>query len=134
MWLLLSQERRVAMMFITDPIAGSVLGLALLTVVASVLLLLIGAIAERPTSLVHAGFGMTIVTLTLMVTMRHLLRVAYLRPYTQQEVVKVEPQTSVIVLFLALFVGGLITVAYMLWKVQRAKNNSDVKTRTVTHA
>src|SRR4051812_34698792 len=36
MWLLLAQERRVAMTFITDPIAGSVLGLALLTVVASV--------------------------------------------------------------------------------------------------
>jgi len=119
MWLLLSQERRVAMMFITDPLAGSVLGVALLMVVASVALMLIGAIAERPTALVHAGFGTTVITLTLMVTMRHLLRQAYLKPY--MEAVKVEPQTGVILLFLALFVGGIFTVVYMLRKLQTAK-------------
>ena len=127
MWLLLSQERHVVMTFITDPIAGSVLGLALLSVIASVLLMLIGAIAEKPTALVHAGFALTIVTVTLMVTMRHLLRQAYLRPYLQQENVAVHPQVGVIVLFLVLFVAGLATVAYMLWKVQTAKRTSDVK-------
>jgi hypothetical protein len=133
MWLLLSQERRVAMMFITDPLAGSVLGLALLGVVASVVLMLVGAAAERPSSLVHAGFAMTLVTVGLMVTLRHLLRLAYLRPYLQQEVANVHPQTSVIILFLALFVGGLITVSYMLWKVQSAKSNSDTQSRRVAH-
>lgn len=127
MWLLLSQERHVVMTFITDPIAGSVLGLALLSVIASVLLMLIGAIAEKPTALVHAGFALTIVTVTLMVTMRHLLRQAYLRPYLQQENVAVHPQVGVIVLFLVLFVAGLATVAYMLWKVHTAKRTSDVK-------
>jgi hypothetical protein len=121
MWLLLSQERRVAMMFITDPVAGSVLGVALLMVVASVVLMLIGAIAERPTTLVHAGFGTTVVTLALMVTMRHLLRQAYLKPYMQLEAMKVEPQTGVILLFLALFAGGIVTIAYMLRKLQAAK-------------
>jgi hypothetical protein len=125
MWLLLSQERRVAMMFITDPLAGSVLGVALLMVVASVVLMLIGAIAERPTTLVHAGFGTTVVTLALMVTMRHLLRQAYLKPYMQlEEAVKVEPQTGVILLFLALFAGGILTIAYMLRKLQAAKMQS----------
>ena len=121
MWLLLSQERRVAMMFITDPFAGSVLGVALLMVVTSVGLMLIGAIAERPTALVHAGFGATVVTLALMVTMRHLLRQAYLKPYLQQEAVKVDSQTSVILIFLALFAGGIATIAYMLRKLQAAK-------------
>jgi hypothetical protein len=121
MWLLLSQERRVAMMFMTDPVAGSVLGVALLMVVASVVLMLIGAIAERPTTLVHAGFGAALVTVGLMVTMRHLLRQAYLKPYLQQEAVKVVPQTGVIILFLTLFAGGILTIVYMLKKLQTAK-------------
>jgi len=82
---------------------------------------------------VHAGFAMTLVTVGLMVTLRHLLRLAYLRPYLQQEVANVHPQTSVIILFLALFVGGLITVSYMLWKVQSAKSNSDTQSRRVAH-
>ena len=133
MWLLLAQERHVAMMFITDPVGGSVLGLALLSVVASVLLMLIGAIAERPTALVHAGFGMTIVTLCLMVTIRHLLRQAYLRPYLQTENVPVHPQTSVIALFLVLFVGGLGTVAYMLWKVKNTSGTCEVEVETAAH-
>jgi len=119
MWLLLAQERKAAMMFITDPVAGSVFGVALLAVVASVLLMLIGAIAERPTRLVHAGFGMTMLTVGLMVTMRHLLRQAYLKPYLDSANVTVAPQTSVILLFLALFVGGLATVAYMFWMVRK---------------
>jgi hypothetical protein len=127
MWLLLSQDRRVALMFVTDPVGGSVFGLALMAVIASVLLMLIGAVAEKPTSLVHAGFGMTMITVALMVTMRHLLRQAYLRPYLQLETVKVESQVGVIILFLTLFVAGLATVAYMFWKVQNAKRNSDVK-------
>ena len=70
---------------------------------------------------------MTMITVALMVTMRHLLRQAYLRPYLQQEIVKVQSQVGVIVLFLALFVAGLATVAYMFWKVQSAKRRSDVE-------
>jgi hypothetical protein len=134
MWLLLAQDRKVAMMFVTDPVAGSVLGLALLSVVASVLLMLIGAIAERPTPLVHAGFGMTVLTLALMVTMRHLLRQAYLKPYLQQEVVTVNTQTGVIVLFLALFFGGIATVGYMLWKLKSAKIAENIQVHTAAHS
>jgi hypothetical protein len=133
MWLLLAQERKVAMMFVTDPVAGSVLGLALLSVVASVLLMLIGAIAERPTSLVHAGFGMTVVTLALMVSMRHLLRQAYLKPYLQQEVFKVQSQTGVIALFLILFLGGIATIVYMLWKLKTAKITENMHVSKVAH-
>jgi hypothetical protein len=133
MWLLLAQERKVAMMFVTDPVAGSVLGLALLSVVASVLLMLIGAIAERPTSLVHAGFGMTVVTLALMVSIRHLLRQAYLKPYLQQEVVTVQTQTGVIALFLILFLGGIATIVYMLWKLKTAKITENMHVSKVAH-
>ncbi len=113
MWLLLAQDRKVAMQFITDPVAGSVFGLALLSVVAAVILTLIGAIAERPTKLVHAGFGMTVVTVALMVSIRHLLRQAYLKPYLDAQNLVVHPQWSVIAIFLVLFVGGLATIAWM---------------------
>lgn len=121
MWLLLAIPRNIATIFLTDPVGGAVFGLALLSVVASVLLMMIGAMAERPNSLVHAGFGMTIVTLALMVAMRHMLRQAYLKPYLQWDSMQIAPQTTVIALFFVLFVIGLATVAYMLLLLARAK-------------
>lgn len=121
MWLLLAQDRKIAMQFITDPVAGSVFGLALLSVIAAVVLTLIGAMAERPNKLVHAGFGMTVVTVALMVCIRHLLRQAYLRPYLEAQNLQVQPQTGVIAIFLALFAGGLGTIGWMLWKLRAGK-------------
>ncbi len=120
MWLLLAQERKVAMSFITDPVAGSIFGLALLSIIAAVMLTLIGAMAERPSKLVHAGFGMVIVTVACMVGMRHLLRQTYLKSYLETQNLHVEPQWSVIAIFLLLFLGGLATVGWMTWKFASA--------------
>jgi hypothetical protein len=77
--------------------------------------------AEKPSPLVHAGFGMSLVTLFLMVCLRYLLRIAYLKPYANLGALAVRPQTGVIVLFLFLFVGGLATVGYMLWLMARSR-------------
>ncbi len=121
MWLLLAIPREVAMVLLRDPLAGAVFGVALISVIAAMLLILIGSMAEKPSSLVHAGFAMSLVTLFLMVCLRYLLRLAYLKPYLHLQELAVRPQTGVIVLFLLLFVGGLATVGYMLWLV--AKSN-----------
>jgi hypothetical protein len=55
-----------------------------------------------------------------MVCLRHLLRLAYLKPYANLGALAVRPQVGVITLFLLLFVGGLATVGYMLWLVARS--------------
>jgi hypothetical protein len=121
MWLLLAIPRPIAMVLLRDPLTGTVFGLALIAVISAMLLILLGSLAEKPGPLVHAGFGMSLVTLFLMVCLRHLLRLAYLRPYLNLEALSVRPQIGVIVLFLLLFLGGLATVGYMLRLVARSK-------------
>lgn len=120
MWLLLAIPREIAMVLLRDPLAGAVFGLALMSVISAMLLILLGSLAEKPSPLVHAGFGMSLVTLFLMVCLRYMLRLAYLRPYMSLGALAVRPQMGVIVLFLLLFVGGLATVGYMLWLVARS--------------
>lgn len=121
MWLLLSIPRAIAMSLLREPLGASVFGLALISVIAAMLLILIGSLSPRPGALVHAGFGASLVTLFLMVCLRYLLRMAYLKPYMNLGSLAIRPQLGVIVLFLLLFVGGLAAVAYMLWLVGRSK-------------
>jgi hypothetical protein len=124
MWLLLAIPRQIAMVLLRDPLAGAVFGVALISVIAAMLLILLGSLAETPGSLTHVGFAMTLVTLFLMVCLRYLLRLAYLKPYLNLNALAVRPQTGVIALFLILFVGGLATVGYMLWLVARSRKSS----------
>ncbi len=53
-------------------------------------------------------------TLSLMAVIRHLVRVAYLRPYFDPRTLPVQGQWIVFVLFALLLVAGLATVAWML--------------------
>ena len=119
MWLLLAIPREIAMVLLRDPLAGAVFGLSLISVISAMLMILLGSLSEKPSPLVHIGFGMTLVTLLLMVSLRYLLRLAYLKPYVSLGALAVRSQIGVIVLFLILFVGGLATVGYMLWLVAR---------------
>jgi len=81
MWLLLAIPREIAMVLLRDPLAGAVFGLSLISVISAMLMILLGSLSEKPSPLVHIGFGMTLVTLLLMVSLRYLLRLAYLKPY-----------------------------------------------------
>ena len=114
LWLLMSVPREIMLSFLRDPLASSMLGLSLISVIAAVVAMLVGALAERPTKLVNAGFGFVVVTLALMVGMRHMLRAAYLTDYANLGALQVQPQVGVIAIFLVLFVAGLATVGYML--------------------
>jgi len=126
MWLLLATPREIAMTLMRDPLAGGVFGLALVSVIAALLLILLGSLVEKPTKLVSAGFGVSLVTLLLMVCLRYLLRMAYLKPYADLGGLQVAAQWGVIVLFVVLFVGGLGTVAYMIWLVLKASKRAAV--------
>jgi hypothetical protein len=120
MWLLLAIPREIAMVLLREPLAGAVFGLALMSVIAAMLLILLGSLAEKPGPLVHVGFGVSLLTLFLMVCLRYLLRLAYLKPYANLGALAVRPQVGVIAWFLVLFVGGLATVGYMLWLMARS--------------
>jgi hypothetical protein len=120
MWLLLAIPRDIALELLRNPLADAVLGLALMSAIAAMLLILLGSMAPQPGPMVHAGFGLSLLTLFLMVCLRYLLRLAYLRPYANLGALAVRPQIGVIGLFLLLFVGGLVTVGYMLWLVARS--------------
>ncbi len=113
-WLLVAIPREIAFSLLRDPLTGGVFGLALMSAIAALILILVGSMAPRPGAMVHAGFGLTLLTLFLMVCLRFLLRVAYLKPYANLGGLAVHPQVGVIVIFLLLFVGGLATVGYML--------------------
>jgi hypothetical protein len=120
MWLLLAIPREIAMVLLREPLAGGVFGLALMSVIAAMLLILLGSLAEKPGPLVHVGFAVSLLTLFLMVCLRYLLRLAYLKPYANLGALPVRSQVGVIALFLVLFVGGLATVGYMLWLMARS--------------
>jgi hypothetical protein len=120
MWLLLAIPREIAMALLREPLTGAVFGVALMSVIAAMLLILLGSLAEKPGPLVHVGFGVSLLTLFLMVCLRYLLRLAYLKPYANLGALSVRPQVGVIALFLVLFFGGLATVGYMLWLMARS--------------
>ena len=120
MWLLLAIPRDIAMSLLRQPLAGAVLGVALMASIAAMLLILLGSLAPRPAPMVQTGFAAALVTLFMMVCLRYLLRVEYLKPYANLSALAVRPQVGVIVLFLLLFVGGLFTVGYMLRLVARS--------------
>jgi hypothetical protein len=120
MWLLLAIPRNIALVLLRAPLDGAVFGVALLSAIAAMLLILLGSMAPRPDRMVHSGFTLAMLTLFLMVCLRFLLRMAYLKPYANLGGLAVHPQTSVIVIFLLLFVGGLATLGYMLWLMARS--------------
>jgi hypothetical protein len=123
MWFLMSLPRNVALIFFRDGVGVTVFGVALLATLAATILLLIGGTAKEPSPLIHAGFGMVLITVALMVVMRDMVRTAYLQPYFQLSRLQVSPQTGIIIVFLLTFVGGLATLVWMLRKVAQARSH-----------
>jgi hypothetical protein len=122
MWFLLSLPRNVALIFFRDGLGVTIFGVALLSTLAATILLLVGGTAKEPSRLVHAGFGMVLITVALMVVMRDMVRTAYLQPYFQLSRLQVSPQTGIILVFLLTFMGGLVTLVWMLRKVAQGKS------------
>lgn len=122
MGFLMSLPKPVAMIFFRDAVGVTVFAVALLSTLAATILLLIGGTAKKPSPLVHAGFGMVIITVALMVVMRDMIRTAYLQPYFQLSRLQVSPQTGAIVVFLLTFVAGLATLVWMLRKLAKGRS------------
>jgi hypothetical protein len=121
LWFLMALPRSVALYFFSSGLGAAVFGFALLGALAAMMLILVGGQSRRPAPFVHGGFGLTIITVALMVVMRQMVRTAYVHPYAQPESLATAPQTGIILLFFVLFVLGLATVGYILRLLARAK-------------
>jgi hypothetical protein len=129
MWFLMSLPRNVALIFFRDGLGVTVFGVALLATLAATILLLIGGTAKEPSPLIHAGFGMVLITVALMIVMRDMVRTAYLQPYFQLSRLQVSPQTGIIIVFLLTFAGGLTTLVWMLRKVALGRSQQAATTK-----
>jgi hypothetical protein len=106
-WFLASLPREIRDMFMGgDHLSSGILVAAMALAVL--------ATAAAPKSLAASSVAI-VGTISLMSVLRHLLRVAYLRPYFDPRTLPVEGQWFVFGLFALLLVGGLATVVWMLY-------------------
>ena len=87
-------------------------------ILATAVVLVVLAMLAAPRSLA-AGAVALLGTLSLMAVIRHLVRVAYLRPYFDPRTLPVQGQWVVFVLFAILLVAGLATLGWMLHQLFR---------------
>lgn len=100
--------------------ATALSGLGLLLPLAAIAHLLLAKSNKAPKRLLGIGVGCGVLTVAVMVIMRDVLRNLSLAPYFSPNQLPVASQWGIILLFLALFVGGLATVYYMLRKLALA--------------
>ncbi len=106
-WFLIALPKRVMMVFMGGSACGTVL--LLLGTILGFVVLYFGYKKRVVVSSV-----ITLVTLIVMVFMRDLVRIAYLKPYFRLPDLVVEPQYSPFIFFLVIFAIGLALVGYML--------------------
>jgi hypothetical protein len=68
-------------------------------------------------SIASAAIGVTVI---LMVILRQRVRTMWLEPYFRTEQLSVASQWGAILLFLALFLAGVLLVGWMLWQFLRS--------------
>jgi hypothetical protein len=106
-WFFLTLPQEIRVMFMGGDALSS--GIFLTALMLGVLALAVAPLSLAASSLAIVG------TISLMSVMRHLLRVAYLRPYFDPRTLPVQGQWFVFGLFVLLLVGGLAVVAWMLY-------------------
>jgi hypothetical protein len=126
LWFLMALPRSVGLYLLSDGLGATIFGLGLVCGLAAMILILVGGHTNRPAPFVHAGFGLTIITVALMVVLRQMVRTAYLHSYAQPESLATAPQTGIILLFFVLFALGLATVGYILRLLARAKKQASI--------
>jgi len=106
-WFLLALPKKVMMVFMGGSSYGTIL--LLLGIILAFVALYSGYKKQVILSSV-----ITLVTLIMMIFMRDLVRIAYLKPYFQLSDLIVEPQYSPLIFFLVVFAIGLVMIGYML--------------------
>jgi hypothetical protein len=105
LWFLFSLPVEIRQALVGDKLAVGIL------IVAIILALL--ALLTAPKSLLASSVAI-LGTVSLMAMLRHLVRVAYLRPYFDPRLLPVQGQWVVFSIFVFLLLAGLATVGWML--------------------
>ncbi len=106
-WFLFALPNQVMMSFM----GGSAYGTVLLTL--GIILALTALYFGYQGKLIAAS-GSTLILLTIMILMRDLVRIVYLKPYFSMADLSVKPEYSPLIFFLVVFVAGLAMIWYML--------------------
>jgi hypothetical protein len=111
MGFLFSQPEPIRFAFLgRDRLWTSLIGVAIVLAVLAML-----AVRKSPAAAAAAIFG----TIGLMAVMRHLVRLANLRPYFDPRTLPVQGQWVVFIIFAVLLLAGLATVGWMLYQFLR---------------
>ena len=112
-WFLISLPEEIMLLFLGGNSLATLLFLVGLS--GAILILVFGS-----KNMVWPGVGALLFTVVTMVLIRDIVRTAYLKPFFSVSSLKLVPQYSPMILFLVVFVIGLILVAYMLKLAARA--------------
>jgi hypothetical protein len=117
MGFLVSLPREERMLFMGDnPLGAALLGIGMVGTFA-IIFLMFAALRNGNIRLAGLGVtGITAVVIATMCVMRDILRDAYLKPYLNAQPFAVQTQWSPLLLFLGLFVAGVVLWAVMLWR------------------
>lgn len=120
-WFLVKLPGAVRLAFIGgNGFATALLGIGLLLPLAAIAHLIMAKANQSPQRQLVIGVSTGVLTVAAMVVMRDLLRNLSLAPHFSPDQLPVASQWGVIAIFLVLFVAGLATLYYMLYKVVSA--------------
>ena len=106
-WFLIALPKQVMMQFMGQNAYGT--GLLLIGIILAFVVLYLG----HKKQLILTCIG-TLVLLTVMILIRDLVRVVFLKPYFQNSDLVVMPEYSPLIFFLVVFAIGLALIGYML--------------------
>ena len=114
-WLLMSLPRDAMLAFMGDYAwATALLGVTFLSSVVAVLLLALGHRRTDRRLWIDAAAVLALATVAGMVLMRDIVRDVVLAPFFDARTLATSPQTAVILVFVALLIAGVATVAWMV--------------------
>lgn len=127
LWFLISLPKKFLMLFMGENIYATVYFLiALVAMFVSLIMMFLAYNSAKPVSKIMIGKIFLLLTIVMMVLMRHELREAYLEPYINWNKVQIEPQWDIIAIFGILLIAGLITVIWMLKKSFATKSEKEI--------
>jgi hypothetical protein len=127
-WFLLALRSDVRTLFMGgSKLASALLIAGFLLPIGAIVHLLLGLSGRKPERQAIAGIGTGVLTVAVMVGVRDIVRAGYLNGIFNPAELQVQPQWSVIAIFLVLFLAGLGTLYWMLRRLATAPTAAEAK-------